>query len=61
MSRTLLTVDQVVDHLQISRSTWDKWRAKGVAPLVITLPNGQLRVDEVDLNLWLDSFIEVAS
>jgi predicted site-specific integrase-resolvase len=61
MSRTLLTVDQVVDGLQISRSTWDKWRAKGVAPAVIALPNGQLRVDDVDLNLWLDSFTEVAS
>lgn len=61
MSRTLLPVAEVLDRLQVSRSTWDTWRAKRIAPQVVVLPNGQLRVDEVDLNLWLDSLTEMAS
>jgi hypothetical protein len=39
----------------LARSTFDDWRARGVAPNVIKLPNGQLRIDRHDLNAWLDS------
>ncbi len=39
----------------LARSTFDDWRARGVAPKVIKLPNGQLRIDRHDLNTWIDS------
>ncbi len=39
----------------LARSTFDDWRARGAAPKVIKLPNGQLRIDRADLNAWLDS------
>ncbi len=42
----------------LARSTFDDWRAKGRAPRIIKLPNGQLRVDRVDLNAWLDSRVQ---
>ncbi len=46
------------EHGPLSRSTFDDWRARGVAPKVIKLPNGQLRIDRADLNAWIDSRIQ---
>lgn len=55
MATPLLTVPEVCERLGISRSTWDKWRAKGTGPDVIRLPNGSLRVTEAELSSWLGS------
>ncbi|OHV49375.1 excisionase [Pseudofrankia sp. BMG5.36] len=44
----------------LARSTFDDWRAKGRAPRVIKLPNGQLRVARPDLNAWLDTRAQAA-
>ncbi len=46
------------EHGPLARSTFDDWRAKGRAPRVIKLPNGQLRVARSDLNTWLDNQVE---
>lgn len=46
------------EHGPLARSTFDDWRARGVAPKVIKLPNGQLRIDRVDLNAWIDSRVQ---
>jgi hypothetical protein len=46
------------EHGSLARSTFDDWRARGVAPKVIKLPNGQLRVDRTDLNAWLDGRVQ---
>ncbi|SBW29009.1 hypothetical protein FDG2_6317 [Candidatus Protofrankia californiensis] len=46
------------EHGPLARSTFDDWRARGVAPKVIKLPNGQIRIDRYDLNTWLDSRIQ---
>ncbi|MCK9904351.1 DNA-binding protein [Frankia sp. Cpl3] len=46
------------EHGPLARSTFDDWRARGVAPKVIKLPNGQLRVDRADLNAWIDSRVQ---
>lgn len=53
--RELLTLAQVWNELGISESTWYEWRARGTTPKTIKLPNGQIRVDRVELNRWLDS------
>lgn len=55
-----LTVDQVCVELDISRSTFDDWRAKGRAPRCIKLPNRQLRIRRADLDVWLESCLEAA-
>ena len=55
-----LTLAQLCAELQISRSTFYEWRAKGCAPRCIKLPNGGLRVRRADLDRWLDSRQEVA-
>jgi excisionase family DNA binding protein len=48
-----LTLAQLCEELQISRSTFYEWRAKGRAPRCIRLPNGDLRIRRRDLDGWL--------
>ena len=47
-----LTLESVLDELAVSRSTFDRWRATGRAPLCRTLPNGKVRVHRHDLHPW---------
>lgn len=49
-----LTVDEVCERIGISRSTWDKWRARRTGPPCKRLPNGSLRCREDHLDRWLD-------
>lgn len=48
-----LTLAELCDELQVARSTFYDWRAKGHAPRCIKLPNGDLRIRRSDLELWL--------
>ncbi|MBK6872647.1 MAG: helix-turn-helix domain-containing protein [Kineosporiaceae bacterium] len=59
-SRTSLTLPQVCAELQISRSTFYDWRAKGRAPRCIKLPNGAIRVRRSELDRWLRGREEAA-
>nr|WP_216217580.1 helix-turn-helix domain-containing protein [Amycolatopsis aidingensis] len=56
-----LTVDEVCEELDIARSTFDDWRAKGRGPKCLKLPNGKLRIRRSDYETWLDSCMEVAA
>lgn len=51
--RGMLTLTELCDELQISRSTFYDWRAKGKGPRCLTLPNGSLRIRRNDLENWL--------
>lgn len=51
--RGMLTLPEVCEELQISRSTFYDWRQKKRAPRCIKLPNGDLRVRRSDLDDWL--------
>lgn len=48
-----LTLAELCDELQVARSTFYDWRAKGHAPRCIKLPNGDLRIRRSDLERWL--------
>lgn len=48
-----LTVEEFCTEMQISRSTWNDWRAKGRAPSCIRLPNGSLRIRRTVFEKWL--------
>ncbi len=52
-ARRHLTIADVCEELDISRSTFYDWRAKRKAPPCFRLPNGDLRVREVGLREWL--------
>lgn len=49
-----LTVEDVLRELQIARSTLDAWRRRRKFPAFRRLPNGQLRLKRVELEMWLD-------
>ncbi|QDP95261.1 helix-turn-helix domain-containing protein [Microlunatus elymi] len=53
-----LTLAELCDELQVARSTFYDWRAKGNAPRCIKLPNGDLRVRRSDLEQWLSEHEE---
>ena len=59
-NRTQLTIPQVCAELNVSRSTFYDWRAKGKAPRCIKLPNGEIRVRRSELDRWLTALEEVA-
>lgn len=48
----------VLKELGVSRSTFDGWRALGVAPECHKFPNGQVKVRRSALTAWIDSRIE---
>lgn len=56
-----LTLAQLCNELQIARSTFYDWRAKGRGPRCIRLPNGDLRVRRHDLEQWLEHLEEPGS
>ncbi|WP_330286366.1 helix-turn-helix transcriptional regulator [Streptomyces sp. NBC_00576] len=53
-ARSMLTLAEVCEELNVSRSTFYDWRAKRRAPRCIKLPNGDLRIRRSDLDHWLD-------
>lgn len=61
ITRGMLTIPELCEELQISRSTFYQWRQKGRAPKCVSLPNGSLRVRRTDLEAWLDSYSEDAA
>ncbi len=56
-----LTVEEICAALDIARSTFDEWRAKGRAPRCLKLPNGKLRIRRDDYDNWLESCLEAAA
>ncbi|WP_055566997.1 helix-turn-helix transcriptional regulator [Streptomyces atriruber] len=59
-ARKMLTVPEVCEELNVSRSTFYDWRQKGRAPRCIKLPNGDLRVRRNDLDHWLNDLEDAA-
>jgi predicted DNA-binding transcriptional regulator AlpA len=50
--RERLTFEQVLAAVGVTRSTMDKWRARGAAPRFKRLPNGNL----ISRREWLDQW-----
>jgi predicted DNA-binding transcriptional regulator AlpA len=59
-SRTRLTIADICADLDISRSTFYDWRAKGRAPRCIKLPNGDIRINRAEYERWLTTLEEAA-
>ena len=56
-----LTIADVCEELDISRSTFYDWRAKRKAPPCFKLPNGDLRIRRADFDRWLETLEDRAA
>jgi len=56
-----MTVSEFCSELEVARSTFYDWRAKGRAPHCIKLPNGDLRIARAEYARWLAALEEGAA
>ncbi|MFJ2909319.1 helix-turn-helix transcriptional regulator [Streptomyces sp. NPDC087228] len=49
----MLKLPEVLAEIGMSRAAFYRMRARGKAPKLIKLPNGQLRVRRTDLDNWI--------
>ncbi|MEV6531701.1 helix-turn-helix domain-containing protein [Streptomyces sp. NPDC051639] len=56
MARPLmLKLPEVLEEIQMSRAAFYRMRARGQAPRLRKLPNGQLRISRADLDAWWEA------
>lgn len=48
----MLKLPEVLEEIEMSRAAFYRMRARGMAPKLIKLPNGQLRCRRADLDAW---------
>jgi predicted DNA-binding transcriptional regulator AlpA len=51
----MLKLPEVLEEIGMSRAAFYRMRARGQAPRIRKLPNGQLRVSRRDLDAWWES------
>ncbi|WP_030780291.1 helix-turn-helix transcriptional regulator [Streptomyces sp. NRRL S-920] len=51
----MLKLPEVLEEIAMSRAAFYRMRARGQAPRLRKLPNGQLRVSRADLDHWWES------
>ncbi|MGW8378427.1 helix-turn-helix domain-containing protein [Streptomyces sp. ODS28] len=56
-----LKLSEVLEEIGQSRAAFYRMRARGQAPKISKLPNGQLRVKRTDLDAWWESCEERAA
>lgn len=49
----MLKLPELLAELGMSRAAFYRLRARGQAPRLIKLPNGQIRIRRADLDAWL--------
>jgi excisionase family DNA binding protein len=49
----LLTIEEVIAELRVSRAAFYRWRRQGAGPAVVRLPGGTVRVRRSALTAWL--------
>jgi predicted DNA-binding transcriptional regulator AlpA len=57
----MISVAEICKALGISTRTFYEWRAKGLAPECIKLPNGSLRVEPAEYDRWLKTLKKSAA
>ncbi|WP_033321230.1 helix-turn-helix transcriptional regulator [Streptomyces yerevanensis] len=48
----MLKLPEVLEEIEMSRAAFYRMRARGKAPKLIKLPNGQIRCRRRDLDAW---------
>ena len=52
-----ITPSQLCEELGVTRSTYDRWKAKGTLPTYRKLPGGHVLFDQRDVTDWLDAML----
>ncbi len=50
---TLLTIEEVIAELRVSRAAFYRWRRRGTGPAEVRLPGGGVRIRRSALQAWL--------
>ena len=53
-----ITVPEILEDLNITRRTWQRWRARGITPPCTKLPGRNLRIRRSDYEKWLATLEE---
>lgn len=56
----MLKLPEVLDEIGMSRAAFYRMRARGQAPKLVKLPNGQIRCRRTDLDAWWASIEDAA-
>ncbi|MFF4649325.1 helix-turn-helix transcriptional regulator [Streptomyces sp. NPDC001380] len=56
-----LKLSEVLEEIRMSRAAFYRMRARGQAPRIHTLPNGQIRIHRADMDAWWASRAETAA
>ncbi|MFC8406739.1 helix-turn-helix transcriptional regulator [Streptomyces griseoincarnatus] len=57
----MLKLPEVLEEIEMSRAAFYRMRARGQAPRLIKLPNGQLRCRRSDLDAWWKRYEQTAA
>ncbi|MEU6490728.1 helix-turn-helix domain-containing protein [Streptomyces sp. NPDC046984] len=57
----MLKLPEVLEEIGMSRAAFYRMRARGQAPRLRKLPNGQVRVSRIDLDAWWERCGEAAA
>jgi excisionase family DNA binding protein len=53
ISDALLTIEEVIAQLRVSRAAFYRWRRRGTGPAEVRLPGGGVRIRRSALQQWL--------
>ena len=57
----MLKLPEVLEEIEMSRAAFYRMRARGQAPRLVKLPNGQLRCRRSDLDAWWERCEQTAA
>ncbi|MEV4183574.1 helix-turn-helix domain-containing protein [Streptosporangium canum] len=59
--KSMLSIAEVLDEIDVPKSTFYRWLNTGRGPKSFKLPNGKRKIRRGDLDAWLSSFEQTAA
>lgn len=60
-AKSMLTIAEVLDEIDVPKSTFYRWLRTGRGPKSLKLPNGKRKIRRADLDSWLSTFETTAA